>query len=108
MGMATAVTDSDFATEIEGHKGLAMVDFWAEWCGPCKAIGPMIEQLATEYKDSVKIRKMNVDENPATQLRYNVRSIPAVIFFKDGTVIDQVIGAQPRPAFEGKIKQHAA
>ena len=108
MGMATAVTDSDFAAEIEGHKGLAMVDFWAEWCGPCKAIGPMIEQLATEYKDSVKVRKLNVDDNQATMMRFNVRSIPAVIFFKDGKVIDQVIGAQPRAAFEGKIKQHAA
>lgn len=108
MSTATAVTDNDFGTEIEGHMGLAMVDFWAEWCGPCRAIGPMIEQLATEYAGKVKVRKLDVDANQATMMKFNVRSIPAVLFFKDGKLVDQVIGAHPRAAFEGKIRQHAA
>ena len=108
MSTTLAVTDADFVAEIEGHQGLAMVDFWAEWCGPCRAIGPMIEQLATEYAGKVKVRKLDVDSNQATMLKFNVRSIPAVLFFKDGKEVDRVIGAHPRAAFEGKIRQHAA
>ena len=107
MSKAMPVTDADFATEIEGHAGLAVVDFWAEWCGPCKMIGPVVDQLAVEYEGKVKIRKLDTDANNATMLKYNVRSIPALLFFKDGKVVDQVIGAFPSKISE-KIRQHTA
>ena len=107
MSKAMPVTDADFATEIEGHAGLAVVDFWAEWCGPCKMIGPVVDQLAVEYEGKVKIRKLDTEKNNATMLKYNVRSIPALLFFKDGKVVDQVIGAFPSKISE-KIRQHTA
>ncbi|MBI3790026.1 MAG: thioredoxin [Gemmatimonadetes bacterium] len=107
MANQLAVTDATFATEIEGHAGVAMVDFWAEWCGPCKMIAPLVEQLATEFDGKVKVRKLDVDENGATMQKYNVRSIPAILFFKDGKVVDQVVGAFPAKIQE-KIRQHAA
>jgi thioredoxin 1 len=106
MSNATAVTDETFASEIEGHTGLAMVDFWAEWCGPCRMIAPLVDQLATEYDGKVKVRKLDCDENSATMQKYGVRSIPAILFFKDGKVVDQVVGAFPAKITE-KIKQHA-
>lgn len=107
MSKAMAVTDAEFASEIEGHAGLAVVDFWAEWCGPCKMIGPVVEQLAVDYDGKVRVRKLDVDENGATALKYNVRSIPALLFFKDGKLVDQVVGAFPAKIAE-KIKQHTA
>ena len=108
MSNAAAVTDKDFALEIEGHKGLAVVDFWAEWCGPCRMVGPVIDQLATEYAGKVKVTKLDVDENPQTGARFNVRSIPTILFFKDGKLVDQIVGALPKATIEGKFKQHAA
>ena len=107
MSNALAVTDAEFATEIEGHAGLAVVDFWADWCGPCKMIGPVVDQLAAEYEGKVKIRKLDVDENNATAHKYNVRSIPAILFFKEGKLVDQIVGAFPGQLAE-KFKQHTA
>jgi thioredoxin 1 len=104
---ALAVTDATFEQEIIKHDGLAMVDFWAEWCGPCKMIAPTIEALATEYAGSVKVAKMDVDANGLWAQKYNVRSIPTLLFFKGGQVVDQVVGALPKPAIEAKLKQHA-
>jgi len=108
MSNAVEVTDSTFETEIEKHQGLAVVDFWAPWCGPCRMIGPVLDQLAGEYAGKAKVGKVDVDNNTKTAARFNVRSIPMVLFFKDGKVVDQVLGAVPKAHLESKFKQHAA
>ena len=108
MANAKAVTDADFETEVEKHDGLAVVDFWATWCGPCRMIAPILDQLAVEYQGKVKVTKLDVDTNIKTASRFNVRSIPTILFFKDGKLVDQVVGAVPKPALESKFKQHAA
>lgn len=107
MANALAVTDENFATEIEGHDGLAMVDFWATWCAPCRMIAPMVEQLAVDHDGKVKVAKLDVDSNQKTAMKFNVRSIPTILFFKDGKLVDQVVGAVPRSAIEAKFAQHA-
>jgi thioredoxin 1 len=101
-----AVTDANFAAEVEQHKGLAVVDFWAAWCGPCHAVAPIMEQLAAQFDGKVKVTKLDVDTNQKTAMRFNVRSIPTVMFFKDGRAVDTVVGALPKPVFEQKIQQH--
>ena len=108
MSNVIAVTDADFETEVEKHDGLTIVDFWATWCGPCRMIAPILDQLATEYQDKVKVTKLDVDANIKTATRFNVRSIPMLLFFKDGKVVDQIVGAVPRQTIEAKFKQHAA
>ncbi len=108
MSSTLAVTDVNFEAEIEKHAGLAVVDFWATWCGPCRLIGPIIDQLATEYTGKAKVAKLDVDTNIKTASRFNVRSIPTILFFKDGKLVDQVVGAVQKPALESKFKQHAA
>jgi thioredoxin 1 len=104
----TAVTDDTFETEIEKHTGLVVVDFWATWCSPCRMIAPILDQLATEYAGKVKVAKMDVDTNIRTATRFNVRSIPMLLFFKDGKVVDQIVGAVPKMHIETKLQQHAA
>jgi|tagenome__1003787_1003787.scaffolds.fasta_scaffold20951401_2 thioredoxin 1 len=99
------VTDQNF-TDVTGSAGLSMVDFWAVWCGPCRIVAPIVEQLADEYAGKVTVGKLDVDSNQRTASQYNVRSIPTILFFKEGKVVDQVIGAVPRAALESKIKQH--
>jgi thioredoxin 1 len=99
------VTDQNFQ-EVTGAPGLSMVDFWAVWCGPCRIVAPIVEQLADEYAGKVTVGKLDVDSNQRTATQYNVRSIPTILFFKEGKVVDQVIGAVPRAALESKIKQH--
>jgi thioredoxin 1 len=108
MSTAVAVTDNNFAQEIEQHQGLAVVDFWAAWCGPCRAVGPILDQLAQEYAGKAKVAKLDVDSNMRTASRFNVRSIPAILFFKDGKVVETVIGAYPKVYFEERFKKHAA
>jgi thioredoxin 1 len=108
MSNAVAVTDDTFAQEIEQHQGLAVVDFWAAWCGPCRAVGPILDQLAQEYAGKAKVAKVDVDANMRTASRFNVRSIPAILFFKDGKVVETVIGAYPKVYFEERFKKHAA
>ena len=103
----TAVTDETFATEIEGHKGVAVVDLWATWCGPCRMIAPMLEELAGEFAGRVKVAKLDVDANPAVARRFNVRSIPTLLFFRDGKVVDTVVGALPRPALTERFTRNA-
>ena len=100
------ITDANFGDEIESAEGLSMVDFWAEWCGPCRLVGPVVEELATEYSDRVKVGKMDVDANPETAMRFNVRSIPSILFFRDGELVDTVVGALPKAALEAKILEH--
>jgi thioredoxin 1 len=106
MSNARAVGDQDFAIEIEQHQGLAVVDFWATWCGPCRMIAPVLDQLAAEYEGKAKVAKVDVDANQATVMRFNVRSVPTILFFKDGKLVDQVVGAVPRPHLERKFKEH--
>jgi thioredoxin 1 len=108
MASAQAVTDSDFEAEVEKHAGVTVVDFWATWCGPCRMIAPILEQLSVEYAGKVKVTKMDVDNNQKTPMRFNVRSIPTLLFFKDGKLVDQVIGAVPKAALAAKFEQHAA
>jgi thioredoxin 1 len=106
-GAVVEITDENFSDEIESNSGLAMVDFWATWCGPCRLVEPIVDELATEQGTRVKVGKLNVDASPDTALRFNVRSIPSILFFKDGELVDTVIGAQPKAVLEGKIEQHA-
>ena len=101
------VTDATFASEIEGHAGVAVVDLWATWCGPCRMIAPMLEELAGEFAGRVKVAKLDVDSNPAVSQRFNVRSIPTLLFFKDGKLVDQVVGALPKPALTERFKRNA-
>ena len=108
MSNATAVTDETFETEVETHGGLTVVDFWATGCAPCRLIAPILDQLASEYQGKVKVAKLDVDQNVRTATRFNVRSIPTLLFFKDGKLVDQVVGAVPKPALDAKFKQHAA
>ncbi len=101
------VTDDTFASEIEQSKGLALVDFWAAWCGPCRMVGPIVDQLAGEYADrGVTVAKLDVDSNPRTTARFGVRSIPAILFFKDGKQVDTVVGAVPKAVLEQRIQHH--
>jgi thioredoxin 1 len=104
-GSTTVVTDENFASEIEGADGLSMVDFWASWCGPCRMVAPIVEQLATEYEGKIKVGKLDVDANQHTAVRFNVRSIPSILFFKDGKLVDTVVGAVPKPILERKVKE---
>lgn len=107
-GNLVNVTDASFEQEVEQHAGVTVVDFWATWCGPCRMIAPLLEQLSTEYAGKVKVTKLDVDANQKTSMRFGVRSIPTLLFFKDGKVVDQVIGAVPKAALEAKFKQHTA
>ncbi len=99
------VTDVSFESEVNQSSVPVLVDFWATWCAPCKAIGPLIDQLADEFDGQVKICKLNVDENPATPSQFGVRGIPTLILFKDGKVFDQVVGAVPKSQLEGLLKK---
>jgi thioredoxin 1 len=103
---ALTLTDQNFAGEIERSGGLSVVDFWAAWCGPCRRVGPVVEQLAADYAGRVKVGKVDVDANPATAARFGIRSIPAILFFKDGALVDTVVGAAPKPVLERLIQQH--
>jgi thioredoxin 1 len=108
MANTVTVTDADFETEIEQYDGLAVVDFWATWCAPCRLIAPALDQLAQEYAGKAKVAKLDVDTNIKTATRFNVRSIPTILFFKGGKIVDQVIGAVPKPQLDVKFQQHAA
>jgi thioredoxin 1 len=101
-----AITDATFPQEVEQYQGLAIVDFWATWCGPCHMVAPIMEQLAAEHQGKVKVVKLDVDANQRTAMRFNVRSIPSILFFKDGRHVDTLVGAYPKPAFDQKIQQH--
>ena len=102
------VTDSTFAQDVEQRDGLTIVDFWATWCGPCRVISPILEQIAAERVGQVTVAKLDIDSNQRTVVRYNVRSAPTLLFFKDGKPIAQIIGAVPKARIEAAIAQLTA
>ncbi|MDO5528431.1 MAG: thioredoxin [Paracoccus sp. (in: a-proteobacteria)] len=105
--MATkAVSDAQFDSEVRNADTPVLVDFWAEWCGPCREIGPHLEELSTEYGDKIKIVKVNVDENPESAAGLGVRGIPALFLFKDGKVVSNKMGAAPKSALKSWIDEN--
>lgn len=98
-------TDDNFDGEVLKSAKPVLVDFWAPWCGPCKAIGPVVEEIAGQFKDSVKVMKLNVDDNQKTALHYGVRSIPTIILFKDGKALDTIVGLVPKTRLEELVKK---
>ena len=107
--MTQHVSDADFGEEVLNSKEPVLVDFWAEWCGPCLAIAPLLDELSTELTGKVKIVKLNVDENPSTMTKYGVRSIPTMILFKGGEAVDMKIGAgTPKAGLTKWLTGHAA
>src|SRR5688572_17089083 len=102
--MANEFTDANFKEKVLESNTLSVIDFWAEWCGPCRAIGPVIEELAKEYDGKVNIGKVNVDHNPQISMDYGITSIPAILFVKGGKVVDKLVGAQPKGNFVKKIE----
>ncbi|MGZ3405978.1 MAG: thioredoxin [Polyangia bacterium] len=99
------VTDASFENDVLKSTQPVLIDFWATWCGPCRAIAPVVEQLAGEYAGKVKVVKVNIDENPKTPTQYDVRSIPTLLMFKDGKVVGQIVGAVPKPKIEELVKK---
>jgi len=97
-------TDANFESEVLKSDKPVLVDFWAPWCGPCKALGPVIEEIAAQYKDNVKVMKLNVDDNQKTAINYAVRSIPTIILFSNGNVMDTLIGLVPKARLEELVK----
>ena len=102
-----AVTDQSFPAEVDQAKGLVLVDFWATWCGPCLMIAPYLDQLAAKHAGKLKVANLDVDANQQTAMRFNVRSIPTMMFFKDGKHVDTLVGANPG-VLEQKVTQHLA
>jgi thioredoxin 1 len=98
-------TDDNFEGEVLKNDKPVLIDFWAPWCGPCKAIGPVVEELAEKFKDSVKMMKLNVDENQKTAVNYGVRSIPTLLLFKEGKVLDTLIGLVPKERLEDFVRK---
>ena len=104
--MALEFNDSNFQADVLESDKLTVVDFWAEWCGPCRAISPLIEELSKEYTGKIKVGKVNVDHNPNVSINYGITSIPAILFIKNGKVVDKQIGAVPKSILEKKIQAH--
>jgi len=101
--MAKHFTDSSWEQEVLGSDKPVLVDFWAEWCGPCRMIGPLVEELSNEYEGKALIGKLNVDENPGVATKYGIRSIPTLLVFKGGEVVDKIVGAVPKNMLAQKI-----
>jgi thioredoxin 1 len=102
---ARAVTEATFDQEVLQNERAVLVDFWAEWCGPCRAVSPILDQIATEHSEKLDIVKLNVDENPGLAMKYQITAIPAMKVFQGGEVVHTVIGAKPKPALEADLAQ---
>ncbi|MHA7984748.1 thioredoxin [Rathayibacter sp. CAU 1779] len=103
MSTAKSVTDASFQQDVLDSEKTILVDFWAEWCGPCRAVAPILDQIAAEHGDKIEIVKLNVDENPQTAFKYQITSIPALKVYQGGEVVKTVIGAKPKPALEADL-----
>jgi thioredoxin 2 len=106
-GKPLVVTDDTFQRDVLGATGLVLVDCWAPWCGPCRMVGPIMDQLAAESNGKYRIAKLNVDDNPRTAAQFQIQSIPTMLIFKDGKPVDRLIGAQPKAAIAAKLLAHA-
>ncbi len=107
MGKTKELTDANFDETLKSDKPV-LVDFWAEWCGPCKMIGPLVEELAADYEGKAVVAKLNVDENPEITARYGVRSIPTLLVFKNGQIVDKQVGAVPKSVLASKLQAQIA
>ena len=105
MGKPIAVTDKEFEETVLKADVPVLVDFWADWCGPCKMVAPIVEELATEYDGQVRFAKVDVDTNPQAAISYGIRSIPTLLLFKDGQAVDQVIGAVPKAVLKERVER---
>lgn len=105
---ATDVTEATFTDEVLNAEGTVLVDFWAEWCGPCRAVSPILDQIASEHSDKIRVVKLNVDDNPALAMKYQITSIPAMKVYRDGEVVKTIIGAKPKPALEADLAEFLA
>ena len=108
MSKSREFTDANFQNEVLNSDQPVLVDFWAAWCGPCRAVGPTIEELADEYGETVKVGKLNVDENQQSAANFGIQSIPAVLLFKGGEVVETLIGVQPKSHYEAALQRAAA
>ncbi len=107
MSASVYINDNDFETQVLQANGPVVVDFWAEWCGPCKAMSPLVDELAGEVGDAVKVVKINIDESPNAPTKYGVRGIPTFMIFKDGKVVDTKVGSMSKTALSDWVKNHA-
>lgn len=105
---ATDVTEATFDAEVLEAEGTVLVDFWAEWCGPCRAVSPILDQIGEEHSDKIRVVKLNVDDNPALAMKYQITSIPAMKVYRGGEVVKTIIGAKPKPALEADLAEFLA